>query len=174
MINSLDLVVLGALKQKPQYAGEILTNLKNKNIHRIMKFSLTSVYKKVVILEKEGYIKGEDIAREKGQYIRVYTITDEGNKYFDEVMSGRINAHKVEVVVNINDIIINIEFIEKEKRLKYIEMIKENIQESKQKLYKNKVLKSFADKIIFTQQEKVLNALEEWIIEIEDEILMDS
>lgn len=174
MINSLDLVVLGALKEKPQYAGEILTNLKNKNIHRILKISLTSIYKKVVILEKEGYIKGEDRAREKGQDIRIYTITDEGNKYFDEVMSGRIKAHKVEVAVNINDIIINIEFIEKDKRLKYIEMIKKNILEAKQKLYKDKTLKSYADKLIFTQQEKVLNALEEWIIEVEDEILMDS
>lgn len=173
-MRSLDLVVLGALKEKPQYAGEIITNLKSRNIHKVMRFSLTTIYKEVVTLEKEGYVIGSDVPREKGQDIRIYTITEKGKEFFDEIMKLRLEKHHIEIAVNINDLIINLSFIEVKERLKYIEYIKQNILEAKQKLYIDKTIESYADKLIFTQQEKLLNALEEWIIEVEDEILMNS
>ena len=65
------------------------------------------------------------------------------------------------------------EYANKDKQISYIRNLKENIIKTKQELYKDKEIKSKAEKIIFLQKEKILFALEEWATEIEDELLVD-
>lgn len=54
--TSLDLVILALLIQMPQYAGEIVKNIKSKEIFKnkeIIDFPASSVYSKVIDLEKK-------------------------------------------------------------------------------------------------------------------------
>ena len=77
-MNSIDLVVLGELKEKPQYAGEIITSLRQKNLHNTMNFTLSTIYRKVIELKDKGYIKAERLSIFKSQDTRVYHISHNG------------------------------------------------------------------------------------------------
>ena len=166
-MNSIDLVVLGELKEKPQYAGEIITSLRQKNLHNTMNFTLSTIYRKVIELKDKGYIKAERLSIFKSQDTRVYHITHNGEEYFNNLIKLAISSDK-----NIETMAI-FKYANKDKQISYIRNLKENIIKTKQELYKDKEIKSKAEKIIFLQKEKILFALEEWATEIEDELLVD-
>ncbi len=173
-MNSIDFVVLGELKEKPQYAGEIITSLKQKNLHNTMNFTLSSIYRKVIELKDKGYIKAERLSIFKSQDTRVYHITHKGEEYFNNLIKLTISSDKnIDAKLNINETVAIFEYTNKEKQISYIRNLKENIIETKQELYKDKEIKSKAEKIVFLQKEKILIALEEWVTEIEDELLID-
>lgn len=173
-MNSIDLVVLGELKEKPQYAGEIITTLRKKNLHNTMNFTLSSIYRKVIELKDKGYIKAEILSIFKSQNTRVYHITRKGEEYFNNLIKLTISSDKdIDVKLNINETTAIFEYANKDKQISYIRNLKEKILKIKQDLYKDKEIKSKAEKIIFLQKEKILFALEEWATEIEDELLID-
>ena len=167
-MSSLDLIILGALKEKPQYAGEIQGNLKKRKIHKMIHFNLGTIYKKAVELEKDGYIKGKNVQREKGSDLRVYSITKEGERYFEEIVQLRSKKPLLNIYVDINDLILTFEFVEQEKRILYFRRIREEISKEKDKLYLNRDFNSYIDELLYKQQEKLLNALEEWLKEAEE------
>ena len=171
-MSSLDLIILGALKERPQYAGEIQSNLKRRKIHKMIHFNLGAIYKKATELEKEGYIKGKNVQREKGSDIRVYSITEEGKNYFDELVQLRSKLPTLNIYVDINDLILTFEFVEEKNRILYFRKIREEIEKEKNKLYLNKDFKSYIDELLYKQQEKLLSALEEWLKEAEEELIL--
>ena len=169
---SLDLIILGNLKRKSQHIGEMRRNLKNKYIHKVIRFSLGTLYGKIKELERKEYVIGEK-KEQKGQEIIVYSITSEGEKFFERVLEGRIKHYEPNIFIDINELIVNFEFINKKDQLKYFDYIKDELEKKKQKFYQNKNLVSYIDKMIFRQQIKVINALEEWIVEEKNEILLE-
>ena len=173
-MNSIDLVVLGELKEKPQYAGEIITTLRQKNLHNTMNFTLSSIYKKVLELKDKGYIEVNGRLRTRSQDAIIYQITCKGEEYFNNLIKLTISSDKdIDVKLNINETMAIFEYADKDKQISYIRNLKEKILKIKQDLYNDKEIKSKAEKIIFLQKEKILFALEEWATEIEDELLID-
>lgn len=169
---SLDLIILGNLKQKPQHIGEMRRNLKNKYIHKVIRFSLGTLYDKIKELERKEYVIGEK-KEQKGQEIIVYSITSEGEKFFERILGERIRHYEPNIFIDINELIVNFDFINKKDQLKYFDYIKDELEKKKQKFYQNKNLVLYIDKMIFRQQIKVINALEEWITEEKNEILLE-
>lgn len=169
---SLDLIILGELKRKSQYIGEMKKDLKNKNIHKVIRFSLGTLYKKIKELEKKEYVIGEKI-KKKGNDIVLYSITPKGADFFKETLEIKMKNYETNIFIDINELIVNFEFINKKDQLEYFDYIKDKLEEKRQKLCKNKNFLSYTDKMIFRQQIKVINALEEWIIEEKNEILLE-
>lgn len=173
-MNIIDLVVLGELKEKPKYAGEIITSLRQKNLHNRMNFTLSSIYRKVLELKDKGYIEINGTLKTRSQDAIVYQITCKGEEYFNNLIKLTISSDKdIDVKLNINETTAIFEYANKDKQISYIRNLKEKILEIKQELYKDKEIKSKAENIIFLQKEKILFALEEWATEIEDELLID-
>lgn len=54
---TIDLIVLGIVKQQPQSAYDIQKVVEYRNISRWVKISTPSIYKKVIQLEEKGYIQ---------------------------------------------------------------------------------------------------------------------
>lgn len=169
---NLDLIILGELKRKSQYIGEMKRDLKSKNIHKVIPLKLETFYKKIKELEEKEYVIGEK-KEKKGNDIIIYSITPKGVDYFEDMISLKTKYYETNVFISINDLIVNFEFVNKEERLKYFNNIKEEIKKKKQKLYENKNFVSYTDKMIFRQQAKIIKALEEWIIEEQNEILSE-
>ena len=173
-MNIIDLVVLGELKEKPKYAGEIITSLRQKNLHNRMNFTLSSIYRKVLEIKDKGYIEINGTLKTRSQDAIVYQITCKGEEYFNNLIKLTISSDKdIDVKLNINETTAIFEYANKDKQISYIRNLKEKILEIKQELYKDKEIKSKAENIIFLQKEKILFALEEWATEIEDELLID-
>lgn len=54
---TIDLIVLGIVKKEPLSAYDIQKLVEYRNISRWVKISTPSIYKKVIQLEKKGFIK---------------------------------------------------------------------------------------------------------------------
>lgn len=120
------------------------------------------------------YIKIKGLSKIKSQEARIYQITSKGEAYFSEIIKSAIISNKtIDVKLDSTEITAIFEYANKEEQIEYIENLKENIIKSKETLYKNKKLKTKAEKYIFLEREKILFALEEWITEIKNDILTD-
>ena len=60
---TIDLIVLGILKKESLSAYDIQKIVEYRNISKWVKISTPSIYKKVIQLEKKGYMKG-DVVKE--------------------------------------------------------------------------------------------------------------
>lgn len=169
---SLDLIILGELKRKKQHIGEMRRDLRNRNIHKVVRFSLGTLYKQIKELERKGYVIGEK-REQKGREIIVYSVTSKGIDFFQKILEDRMKLYETNIFIDINELIVNFEFINKKDQLRYFDYIKDGLEKKRQKFFENENFVSYTDKMIFRQQIKVMNALKEWIMEEKNEILLD-
>ena len=62
---AIDLIVLGMLKKEPLSAYDIQKLVEYRNISKWVKISTPSIYKKVIQLEKKGFITGNTVREGK-------------------------------------------------------------------------------------------------------------
>ena len=164
-MSTIDLIVLGMIKEKEQSAYELQKNVENRNISKWVKVSTPSIYKKVIQLEEKGYIKGI-LSRDGNMPEKsIYYITEKGDKYFLELMK-KISAQMVNVFLDFNAVIINIGMLSENESKEIIGDIETEI-----KKYKNAVSKLEAEredipvcaKSILKQQVLLSEALNDWI-----------
>ena len=152
-MSTIDLIVLGMIKEKEQSAYDLQKNVEYRNISKWVKVSTPSIYKKVIQLEEKGYITG-NLSREGNMPEKsIYRITEDGEKYFLELMK-KISAQMVNVVINMGmlsnseekEIVDNIETeIEKYKNaVSKLEMEREEIPVCAKSILKQQVLLSEA------------------------------
>jgi len=169
---SLDLIILGELKRKKQHIGEMRRDLRNRNIYKVVRFSLGTLYKQIKELERKGYVIGEK-REQKGREIIVYSVTSKGIEFFQKILEDRMKLYETNIFIDINELIVNFEFINKKDQLRYFDYIKDGLEKKRQKFFENENFVSYTDKMIFRQQIKVINALKEWIMEEKNKILLD-
>lgn len=84
--SSIDLMILGALKERPMSAYEMNKLMDARAVRKWVRASAPSVYRNLVKLCQAGYATGR-VEREGAAPERtVYTITDAGLARFDELM----------------------------------------------------------------------------------------
>lgn len=169
---SLDLIILGELKRKSQHIGEMRRNLKNKNIHKVIHFNLGTLYKQIKKLQEKEYVIGEK-RKQRGKEIIVYSVTLKGVEFFQKILEDRVKLYETNIFIDINELIVNFEFINKKDQLRYFDYIKDGLEKKTQKFFENENFVSYTDKMIFRQQIRVINALKEWIMEEKNGILLD-
>ena len=162
---TIDLIVLGMIKEKEQSAYELQKNVEYRNISKWVKVSTPSIYKKVIQLEEKGYIKGI-LSRDGNMPEKsIYYITEKGDKYFLELMK-KISAQMVNVFLDFNAVIINMAMLSKNESKEIIDNIETEIDK-----YKNAVSKLEMErenipvcaKSILKQQALLSEALNDWI-----------
>ncbi len=162
---TIDLIVLGMIKEKEQSAYELQKNVEYRNISKWVKVSTPSIYKKVIQLEEKGYIKG-NLSRDGNMPEKsIYHITEKGDKYFLELMK-KISAQMVNVFLDFNAVIINMAMLSKNEGKEIIDNIETEIDKYKNIVSKLKMERKnipICAKSIINQQVLLSEALNDWI-----------
>lgn len=165
---TIDLIVLGILKQKPLSAYDIQKLVEYRNISKWVKISTPSIYKKVIQLEEKGYIKSSIVKEGKMVEKAVYALTDAGEKEFERLML-EISAMPIRIFLDFNAVIVNLTSLTPEMQKTCLESIEENVKILKAYLQENIAAKENISEIpetgmaVLQQQIILTQAIEEWI-----------
>lgn len=169
---TIDLVVLGMLKQEALSAYDIQKQVEYRNISKWVRISTPSIYKKVLQLENKGYIRG-DVMREGNMPEKtVYTLTEAGEKEFNRLML-EISENPVRIFLDFNAVIVNLMSLPPEEQKVCLGNIEENIRTLKAYIEENIRLKENIPEIpkmgmaVLQQQFALVQAIEEWIISLQ-------
>lgn len=168
---SIDLIVLGIVKKEPMSAYDIQKLVEYRNISRWVKISTPSIYKKVIQLEKKGYMIGTLIKEGKMAEKTVYSLTDDGQKEFERLML-EISLQPIHIFLDFNAVIVNLDSLSTENRNTCINSIEENIKTLKSYLLENLSSKEHKSNIpetgmaVLQQQLILAEAIEKWIASV--------
>ena len=163
-MSGIDLIVLGCVAKQPRSAYDIQKDVEEHNLSEWTRISIPSIYKKVLRLQEQGYIAGDEIAGERFATKNVYHITDKGREYMESLMT-EMSLSPPKVLMDFNAVICNLNKVDKSTALVLIKNIISGIEKSKQSY--DSALKEHADiplvgRTIMEQQEKVCVTLLEW------------
>ena len=122
-------------------------------------------YPKVLQLSEKGYLKSNVVKGDRFADKAVYSITDKGRKYFNELMSTYA-SESIPLLFDFNVVITNLNKVSKDEALKLISKLRTSIQSSA--LSSEQYAAEFSDiplvgKTIFEQQRLLYHALLDWL-----------
>lgn len=167
---TIDLIVLGILKKESLSAYDIQKIVEYRNISKWVKISTPSIYKKVIQLEKKGYMKGDVVKEGNMAEKTVYSLTEAGEKQFEKLML-EIASKPVRIFLDFNAVIVNLDSLPKEKQKSCLTEIENNMETLKGYIEENISLKEHLPEIpktgmaVLEQQLILAQALETWIEE---------
>lgn len=165
---TIDLIVLGMLKQKPLSAYEIQKLVEYRNISKWVKISTPSIYKKVLQLEEKGYIESTPVKEGKMHEKAVYALTDAGEAAFERLML-EIADKPIQIFLDFNAVIVNLASLPPERQAECLGGIADNLQMLKTYLLENLRAKEPIPQIpetgmaVLRQQLLLAEALEAWM-----------
>lgn len=164
-MSSIDLVILGMVLEKPQSAYDIQKDVDYHHLSRWTKISVPSIYRKVIQLNEKGYLKSDIVKGNKFADKAVYSITDKGRSYFEQLMNTYA-SEEVAFLFDFNVVITNLNKMEKEKALDLVEKLRKSMTASAKANEEYAV--RYADiplvgKTIFEQQRLLYQSLLEWL-----------
>ena len=165
---TIDLIVLGILKKEALSAYDIQKLVEYRNISKWVKISTPSIYKKVIQLEKKGYIEGTMVKEGKMAEKAVYSLTAAGEKEFETLMMG-ISSEPISIFLDFNAVIVNLDSLPSEKQKACIANIEHNMKTLKLYLEENINQKENKPNIpetgmaVLQQQYILVQAIETWI-----------
>lgn len=167
-MTTIDLIVLGILKQESLSAYDIQKLVEYRNISKWVKISTPSIYKKVIKLEEKGFIKGTMVKEGKMAEKAVYSLTDKGEIAFQKLMLG-ISSQPINIFLDFNSVIVNLSSLSSENQKVCLDNIESNV----------KILKSYIEdnisskedmpeipemgKAVLHQQFILAEAIEKWL-----------
>lgn len=170
---TIDLIVLGILKKESLSAYDIQKIVEYRNISKWVKISTPSIYKKVIQLEKKGYMKGDVVKEGNMAEKTVYSLTEAGEKQFEKLML-EIASKPVRIFLDFNAVIVNLDSLPKEKQKSCLTEIENNMETLKGYIEENISLKEYLPEIpktglaVLEQQLILAQALETWIEELKE------
>lgn len=167
-MRTIDLIVLGILKKDALSAYDIQKLVEHQMISQWVKISTPSIYKKVIQLEKQGYVKSTMVKEGKMAEKAVYSLTKKGQSEFEKLMLG-IAARPINIFLDFNAVIVNLDSLAKADQKACIGIIEANIKKMKLQIEENLVgnqkLAKIPDtgKAVLQQQYLLFEAIEKWI-----------
>lgn len=164
-MSSIDLVILGIVLEKPQSAYDIQKDVEYHHLSRWTKISVPSIYRKVLQLNEQGYLQSDIVKGDKFADKAIYSITDKGRSYFEQLMDTYANE-KVSLLFDFNVVVANLNKIDKERALELVQQLRNNIAASAK--VNDEYAVNYANiplvgKTIFEQQRLLYHSLLEWL-----------
>ncbi|HDK7155242.1 TPA: PadR family transcriptional regulator [Clostridium botulinum] len=165
---TIDLIVLGILKKESLSAYDIQKLVEYRNISKWVKISTPSIYKKVIQLEKKGYIKGAIVKEGKMPEKAVYSLTNAGEIEFEKLMLG-IASEPINIFLDFNAVIVNLNNLSLENQKVCLSDIENNVKVLKSQIEENINSKeniseiSETAKAVLQQQFILAQAIEQWL-----------
>lgn len=171
---TIDLIVLGIVKQQPLSAYDIQKLVEYRNISRWVKISTPSIYKKVIQLEKKGYITST--MKKEGNMPKkaVYSLTSAGEAEFEELML-EISAQPINIFLDFNAVIVNLESLEPAEQRACLTNIEASVKVLKTYLEENISEKGGLPEIpetgkaVLQQQFILAESIEKWIASVKEQ-----
>jgi len=170
---TIDLIVLGILKNQPMGAYDIQKLVEYRNISKWVKISTPSVYKKAIQLEEKGFLRAEIIKEGKMPEKAVYSLTDAGEKEFERLML-EIAEKPIRIFLDFNAVVVNLDSLPPEKQKSCVEHIEKNVAILKNCLKENLQEKENLAEIpkagmaVLRQQFILVEAIEKWIVSLKE------
>ncbi|POP32379.1 PadR family transcriptional regulator [Lactonifactor longoviformis] len=165
---AIDLIVLGMVKKEPLSAYDIQKLVEYRNISRWVKISTPSIYKKVIQLEKKGYIESEMVKEGNMAEKAVYSLTEKGEKEFEKLML-EISEQPIRIFLDFNAVIVNLDSLSPENQQKCLQRIEQNVMLLKLYLEDNIHSKEQMPEIpetgkaVLQQQYQLAQSIEAWV-----------
>lgn len=165
---TIDLIVLGMLKNESLSAYDIQKLVEYRNISRWVKISTPSIYKKVIQLEEKGFIESNIVKEGKMPEKAVYSLTGAGEKQFEKLMM-EISSKPLRIFLDFNAVIVNLTELAPEKREICLGQIGESVKTLKAYLEENMKIKENIPDIpetgqaVLRQQMILVQAIETWL-----------
>ncbi len=170
---TIDLIVLGILKRESLSAYDIQKLVEYRNISKWVKISTPSIYKKVIQLEEKGFIKSRIEKEGKMPEKAVYSLTEEGEKEFQNLML-EIAAKSINIYLDFNAVIVNLDGLPQESQKVCLTSIENNVRQLKTYLEENLLAKGNAPDVpengmaVLQQQFILAQAIETWISSLKE------
>lgn len=172
---TIDLIVLGMLKQEELSAYDIQKLVEYRKISKWVKISTPSIYKKVIQLEEKGYIKSKVVKEGKMPEKAIYSLTDKGEEEFEKLMA-EIASKPINMFLDFNAVIVNLLSLPVEKQKACLSNIENNIKSAVKTLKENIDEKEdvpnvpMAGMAVLKQQYILAEAMETWIETLKTEL----
>lgn len=167
---TIDLIVLGMLKQKPQSAYELQKNVEYRYISDWVKISTPSIYKKVLQLEEKGYLCSSAVREGRMPEKAVYSVTEAGEEYFLRLMKENA-AKSVRVYLDFNAVIMSLDFLSDEEAAQLVESIDSEVGSWREKVsgkVDERTHAPLTGREILRQQTELADTLSRWIKEFKE------
>ena len=163
--ETIDLIILGMLIEKPQSAYDLQKDIEYHHFDRWSKISIPSIYKKVIQLEEKGFLTSEVSNSGKLSNKAIYSITETGKDYFQRLMTD-LSETTPTILLDMNILIANITKLSKNKSIELLSNLKKGLSDAL--LSAREWEKEFSDipfngRAIISQQVEVYNLLLEWL-----------
>ena len=165
---TIDLIVLGILNDQALSGYDIQKIVEYRNISKWVKISTPSIYKKVIQLQKKGYIKGTTVKEGKMPEKEIYTLTMSGKQEFETLML-KTAEQPIRIFLDFNAVIVNLDKLDHTRKSQCLNNIQRNIMELKHYLEDNLNAKKDIPDIpqtglaVLQQQYILVQAIETWI-----------
>ncbi|MGL9748270.1 PadR family transcriptional regulator [Enterococcus sp. DIV0170] len=170
-MRTIDLIVLGVLKKEDLSAYDIQKLIEYQNISQWVKVSTPTIYKKMLQLETQGYVKSRLMKNGKMPEKAIYSLTAKGQTEFEKLMLG-IAARPINVYLDFNAVILNLDSLAPTDQKACISIIEANVKKMKVELdnqwvnSQNSTVIPETGKVVIRQQFYLIEAIEKWIEEI--------
>ena len=173
---TIDLIVLGIVKKEPLSAYDIQKLVEYRNISRWVKISTPSIYKKVIQLEKKGYIRSTMVKEGNMAEKAVYSLTEAGEQEFKTLMLG-ISTQPINIFLDFNAVMVNLDNLPPETQKICLENIASGIKTLKTNLEQNITEKTSNPQIpetakaVLHQQYLLAQSIETWLASVKTNLL---
>ncbi|AKA67781.1 MULTISPECIES: PadR family transcriptional regulator [Clostridium] len=127
-MSSINLIILGYLKNKEKSAYEMVKEFDVWNLTKWLKISNPSIYKNIIKLCENGYLNSRTVKEGEMPEKTLYSLNEKGNLYFNELMEES-SKHIGNFYLDFNAFLANIENLPEEKRKEYLKNFKEKAAE---------------------------------------------
>lgn len=127
-LSSINLIILGYLKNKEKSAYEMVKEFDVWNLTKWLKISNPSIYKNIIKLCENGYLNSRTVKEGEMPEKTLYSLNEKGNAYFNELMEES-SKHIGNLYLDFNAFLVNIENLPEEKRKEYLKNFKDKAAE---------------------------------------------
>ncbi len=163
-MSAVNLVILGILKKQSMNAYEMNKHIEDIRLRNWMKIGTPTVYQNLKKLAEEGYLSTGKAKTGNMPEKVIYTITDSGNAYFDELMT-RFSKIPSPIYFDFNAFLINLDLVGKDSGTAMLKNLRQYFQSSYANLKKDQdAIKDppMGGKAIMEQYDQLFNTMIEW------------
>ncbi len=125
-MSTVDLILLGALMEKPRNAYEMKKVMEFRNIKAWVKISTPSIYKNLIALNKKGYLDGETVKEGEMPEKTIYSINEKGRAYFVRLME-KYSEEPGAIYIDFMAFVVNLQKVEPEKGVEMIKSLRKEL-----------------------------------------------
>ena len=92
--NKLELIILGLIARKPNYAYQLEKLIEKENLREGIDIGFSTIYSALKSLEKEGYLETKIEHQESLPSRKIYSITYAGKEYLRDLMKNYLKIPK--------------------------------------------------------------------------------